>query len=310
MIRPILLSAALLAGTAYAQGGEAPFVVRETGEGFRRLADAVAAIGEGSGTIVIAPGRYRDCAVQDDGNIAYVAARAGTAVFDGGICDGKATLVLDGESARVEGLVFRNLRVPDGNGAGIRLQDGDLAVTDTLFENSESGILSGDDEGSEIVIDRSTFSGLGRCDRDLACAHSIYIGVYGKLTVTRSRFERGTGGHYVKSRAGVLEVRNSSFDDSAGRTTNYMIDLSNGGTGAITGNTFVQGKDKENYSAFIMIAAEDSWRPSTGLMISGNEASLAPGVDRNTSFVADASGDRIALGENRLGPGIEAFEQR
>src|SRR3546814_6040716 len=117
------------------------------------------------------------------------------------------------------------MRVPDANGAGIRLERGNLEVANSLFRNSEQGILTADDTASEIRIDRSTFQHLGRCDRGLSCAHSIYVGAYGKLTVTRSRFELGNGGHYVKSRAAKAEIRDNSFDDTGGRETNYMIDL-------------------------------------------------------------------------------------
>src|SRR3546814_6409499 len=77
------------------------------------------------------------------------------------------------------------MRVPDANGAGIRLERGNLEVANSLFRNSEQGILTADDTASEIRIDRSTFQHLGRCDRGLSCAHSIYVGAYGKLTVTR-----------------------------------------------------------------------------------------------------------------------------
>ena len=45
------------------------FSVMETGRTYARLADAVAAIGNRSGTIIIAPGMYRQCAVQEAGVI-------------------------------------------------------------------------------------------------------------------------------------------------------------------------------------------------------------------------------------------------
>ncbi|HEX8443898.1 MAG TPA: right-handed parallel beta-helix repeat-containing protein [Allosphingosinicella sp.] len=308
MKKLFLAGIALLAAPLSAQGG-APFVVVETGQGFARLQQAVDAVGDRDGTIRIAPGRHRDCAVQTAGRIAFVAAQPGTAVLDGAPCEGKAALVLRGRGARVEGLTFQNLRVPDGNGAGIRLEKGNLHVLETLFRNSEEGILSGDDLGSEIRIERSTFSGLGRCDRGLSCAHSLYIGNYGTLRVIRSRFEKGTGGHYVKTRTPKVEIVDSSFDDSGGRTTNYMIDLSNGGSGTIARNSFVQGRDKENYSALIMVAAEGVWHPSR-LTITGNQASVAPGFDKQTSFVADASGDAIRIAGNKVGARIKEFERR
>jgi hypothetical protein len=308
MKKLLIAGLAILAAPAGAQRG-APFVVQETGQGFGRLQAAVDAVGERQGTILIAPGRYRDCAVQTAGQIAFVAQQPGTAIFDGAACEGKATLVLRGAGARVEGLTFQNIKVPDQNGAGIRLESGNLQVSETMFRNSEQGILTGDDLKSQIVIDRSTFSGLGICPEGGSCAHSIYIGNYGKLSVTRSRFERGTGGHYVKSRTPIVEIVDSSFDDTGGKATNYMIDLSNGGSGTIARNKFVQGRDKENYSAFIMVAPEGVWHASK-LNVTGNDVSIAPGVDRKTSFVADASGDAIRIENNRIGPQIARFERR
>ena len=306
----LLVGGAVLATALGAQGqGGAPFQVTESGRSFSRLQDAVNAIGDRAGTISIAPGTYDQCAVQSAGRIAFVAATPGTAIFDGVTCEDKATLVLRGRGASISGLTFRNIRVPDANGAGIRLEKGDLDVTETMFRDSEQGILSANDAAATIRVSRSTFSGLGRCDRDLSCAHSLYIGEYGTLIVDRSRFERGRGGHCVKSRAAKIQVTDSSFDDTGGSTTNYMIDLSNGASGRISGNRFVQGKNKENYSAMIVVAAEGRSNNSTGLVIAGNEAVLAPGASP-TAFVADLSKDKLAIGANDLGPRIERFQQR
>lgn len=304
---------ALTIGTmtaAYAQSGQAPFTITETGQGFNRLADAVRTIGGSTGTIVIAPGTYRDCTVQTAGNITYRAAIAGRSIFDGGICEGKAALVLRGRSARIDGIIFQNMRVPDGNGAGIRIEKGNLSVNNALFRNSEQGILSADDPGSSITIDRSTFQHLGRCDRGLSCAHSIYIGNYGALSVTNSRFEKGDGGHYVKSRSPRATITKNSFDDTLGSTTNYMIDLPAGARGVISGNVFVQGKNKENWSAFIAIAAEGKVNSSAGLNIHSNSASFAKGVQRNTWFVADWGNDSLRIANNSLARGLTRYHKR
>src|SRR5688572_27136518 len=294
--RPLAFAGALAAlavpATALlAQDAPARYTVVETGQGFNRLQQAVDAIGDARGTIAIAPGRHADCAVQTAGVVAYLSAEPGAAVFDGRTCEGKAALVLRGRGAEVSGLVFQNMHVPDFNGAGIRLEQGDLTVAETWFRDSQQGILTGDDANGRLVIDRSTFTRLGTCDGPGGCAHSIYVGDYGHLRVTRARFEEGRGGHYLKSRAARADIASSSFDDSRGRATNYMIDLPGGAIGQISTNWFVQGRDKENYSAFIAVAAEGRVNPSAGLSIVGNDARLAPGVNRNTTFVADWSGE-------------------
>lgn len=305
--------ACLLTGSAGAIGQPAqtaPFTVAETGRAFAALQEAVNAIGSGTGTILIAPGTYRDCAVQTTGEVAFVARVPGEALFDAAICEGKAALVLRGRAARVEGLTFQNQRVAAGNGAGIRLERGDLTVRGAWFRDSDEGILAADDPRGTALVERSSFARLGRCDRGLSCAHAVYFGNYGAVVIRRSRFEAGRGGHYVKSRSARIEVTDSSFDDSQGRRTSYLIDLSNGATGLIANNWMVQGADKDTAGALITVAPEGRLHSAEGLRIEGNVARRAPGLWRTTALLADWSGDRIAFGRNLVGPGIRGYERR
>ena len=305
----LALLATLPATFVVAQDTSAPYLVVETGHGYTSLQAAIDAIGDGRGTIRFASLRFADCAVQSGGEITYQAAVPGQSILDGVPCEGKAALVLRGRAAWVEGMVFANIRVPDKNGAGIRLERGNLTVTQSWFRDSEQGILAGENPSGVISIDKSTFTRLGTCEGS-GCAHSIYIGEVGALTVTRSRFEAGTGGHYVKSRAPRVSVLDCSFDDTRGRASNYMIDLPDGASGRIAGNWMVQGRDKENYSAFIAVAAEHRNNPSGGLVVEGNDARFAPGVDRRSAFVADWSGDGVRLGANALAAGLVKYEAR
>jgi hypothetical protein len=308
----ILIAAAaamLLASPALPQTGGA-FTVVEAGRSYRSLQDAVNAVGDASATIRIAPGRYRDCAVQEAGVIRFVSDTPGAVVFDGGICEDKAVLVLRGRGAAVDGIVFTRTFVADGNGAGIRIEQGDLEVTRSMFVDGQCGILSAADPNAAIRIDQSTFARLGK-HPDGSGAHALYIGDYGRLTVTRSRFEQGTGGHYVKSRAPRIEIVDNSFDDSRGQETNYMIDLSNGATGRIAENAFVQGNGKENWTTMIAVAPEGTENPSAGLTVENNRASTVPAFRNETALVRDWSGQRIALRGNMLtGRMVEFARQR
>jgi len=284
--------------------------VTETGRSYSSLQSAINAIGNRRGTIAVAPGTYRQCAVQQAGVITYVTEKPGSAVFERKACEGKAALVLRGAGAEVRGLVFRGIYVPDGNGAGIRLEKGSLNIANSWFLDSQQGILTANDPGARIYIIRSTFSGLGTCENSSGCAHSIYTGNYGELTVKESRFERGQGGHYLKARAGNVTIEDNSFDDANGRATNYMIDLPAGSQGNIANNWFVQGRDKENYSAFIAVGAEDNLHSSDGLQVTGNEARFVPGLRRSSVFLADWTGARIALSGNALASGLKQYERR
>ena len=302
----LLLPALALVGAAPSR----PFTIAESGQGFATLDDALMAVRGSDATVLISPGVYRECAIQQAGRITFRAQTPGSVVFDGTACEEKAALVLRGAGSTVDGIVFRNLRVPDGNGAGIRIEMGDLTVVNSMFLDSQEGILGATDQPTRIRIDRSTFAGLGQCDETPDCAHSIYLANTGSVTITRSRFERGRGGHYVKLRSPRVEIVDNSFDDTAGVRTNYMIDLPEGATGRIANNVFVQGTRKENWSGLIVVAAEQRKFRSAGLAVEGNTASLAPGQAKSPAFVANASGERLAIGENRLGAEIRPYEAR
>ncbi len=304
------LPVALLTFGAAAQPVPDAFTVVETGKRFATLQDAVDAIGNRRGTIRIAPGTYRQCAVQEGGVIVYEATEPGSVTFMARTCEGKAAFVLRGIGAEVRGITFSNMQVPDGNGAGIRLEKGALNVAYARFQNSQQGILTANDPTGRIYITRSTFTGLGTCENDAGCAHSIYIGNYGSLTVRESRFERGTGGHYLKARSGQVTIENNSFDDANGRQSNYMIDLPAGSQGRIAENWFVQGRDKDNFSAFIALGAEDLLHSSDGLEVVNNEARFVPGLSRSSVFLADWTASRVVMQGNRLAGGIKPYEQR
>src|SRR4051812_40609347 len=116
-MRQLILLFALATPVA-AQGQARPFFVPELGKGFATLDDAVGAIRDGTATILIAPGTYRQCTVQTGGKITFQAREPGTVVFEKKVCEDKAAFVLRGRGSAVDGIIFRGYSVADGNGAG------------------------------------------------------------------------------------------------------------------------------------------------------------------------------------------------
>ena len=130
MSRLTLALALTLASPAAAQAQRVS--VPELRRSFASVQAAVSAIGAGRGTVRLAPGEYRECAVQEAGDVRIEAA-PGTVTFVGTACEGKAALVLRGWSTSVVGVNFRGIRVPDRNGSGIRHEAGRLTVERSRF---------------------------------------------------------------------------------------------------------------------------------------------------------------------------------
>ena len=137
----ILLTVALLAVALLA--GEAPIpaaartLTAGPGQAYPSPSAAVAAAQDGD-VIQIAPGSYYDC-IATGLRITI----QGPATLTDKTCEGKALLVLKGAGSVVRDLTLARARVPDGNGAGIRLEARDATIDRVRFENNEVAVLGG-----------------------------------------------------------------------------------------------------------------------------------------------------------------------
>lgn len=272
-------------------GGGLPFML-QSGGSFARLRDAVAKARDVD-TISIMPGVYEDCAVVSRGRLTLRAMVPGSVTFSKTICEGKAALVLRGEEATVEGIHFTGFTARDGNGAGVRLEEGDLYVRSSIFEDSDTGVISGNEQPGQATIEQSIFRRLGRCRPD-NCSHSLYMGRFAALTVRESLFEQGRGGHYIKSRTKKVDIEDNLIDDTKGTRTNYLIDLPEGAVGEIRGNALIKGAAGENRCCAIVVSAEYRENDAS-VLIEGNQfANLA---DRPVLLLGDYKG-QARLGAN------------
>lgn len=283
-----------------ARPGALRFQILRTRERFARLDHAVQVLADGD-TIVIAPGEYGDCATFTQNNITLRAAVPGRTIFNGGICSGKAALVVAQGSLTVDGLLFRNMRsIADGNGAAIRLEEADLVVRNSIFEDSDTSILTIQRPMSKVLIERSTFRRLGRCRPD-NCSHSIYIGLVGQLTIRQSRFTDGRGGHYIKARAMAVDISRNVIDDRNGRRTSFLIDLSNGASGSVHTNILIKGAHADNRCCIMSVAAEGTISEEA-LSIANNSVFNEQGS--SVIFVANPGKVPLDLANNTLGDDI------
>lgn len=161
---------------------------------------------------------------------------------DGKSAQGKAIWVFVGVNAVVDSIEFRDARVPDQNGAGIRVERGNLAVRNSAFFDNENGILSGGGPIT-VTIERSEFGRNGHGD---GYSHNIYIGAIDRLVIAASFFHEAKVGHNLKSRARETRIENSYFMDGPLGTASYLADFPNGGVVYLRGNLFHKGPNANN----------------------------------------------------------------
>ena len=210
----------------------------EVGEGraYALPSTAISAARPGD-TVSIQPGRYFDCAVIGTPGLTIegVGDATGVAMTDA-TCQGKAILVI-GADAVVRNLTLARARVPDGNGAGIRHEGGDLAVSGVRFENDQVGILSGATGGDVTIVD-SAFAGGGvGGERPKS---QVMVGALKALVVGHSSFSPASGG-MVSSNAATTQLTGNRFSVPTGqRPATMPIDVGDGALQLI-GNRFSVG---------------------------------------------------------------------
>jgi hypothetical protein len=177
---------------------------------------------------------------------------------DGAHAEGKAILVVRHGDVRIEGLEFRGARVPDRNGAGIRLEQGRLHVVRCRFFDNENGILTANFPATELIVQDSEF---GLAPAQVALPHLLYVGRIARFTLTGSHFSGGANGHLVKSRARENHVRGNRLVDGAGGRAAYELEFPNGGLAFVVGNVLGQSADTSNHTVLAFGAEGSDGRP-------------------------------------------------
>ena len=172
---------------------------------------------------------------------------------------GKGTWVIAGNGTVVENIEFSGARVPDENGAGIRLEGSGLTIRNCYFHDNENGILTGNNGTSDIRIEGSEFANNGAGD---GRSHNIYVGGVRSFTLQNSYVHHAKVGHNVKSRAQTNYVLYNRIMDERTGTASYEIDLPNGGRSYIIGNLIQKGVNADNPSviAYAAEGATNQWQ--------------------------------------------------
>jgi hypothetical protein len=239
-------AAALLLGLAAwgPASAQAPSVIRVGPGGEVATVAEAAALARDGDTVEVQAGDYAgDTTVweQQRLTIRAVGGRA-RLLADGKAAEDKGIWVIRNGEFVVEGFDFVGARVEAGNGAGIRFERGKLTVRDSKFIDNQMGLLTDNDAGSELVVERCEFAG----PKDgTHWYHNLYVGLIDKVTVSGSWSHNARGGHLLKSRARESHVLYNRLTDEGG-TASYELELPNGGKARVVGNLIEQTGATQN----------------------------------------------------------------
>lgn len=240
-----------------------------TGQQFSTISEAIAASRDGD-VVQVQAGTYTndfaaintDITLQSVGGMVKMVATASPS-------DGKAIFTTNAD-VTIQGFEFTGVRVPDQNGAGIRLETGNLTVLDSYFHDNETGILTAYDPNATLTIRNSEFAGNLATSTDPAggLSHGVYVGGIASVTIEDSLFRDAQLGHQIKSRAEETTITGSRFFDNDG-TASYSIDIPNGGKAVLTGNVIQQGENSQN-PVIVAFGEEGDLYSGSSLTMTGN----------------------------------------
>jgi hypothetical protein len=251
----------------------------------------------------IAPGTYFDCAIIKQNYVTIQGSGPGVVMTDRS-CGGKALLVVRGSDIVIRNLTLQRSRVPDGNGAGIRYEGGNMTVENVKFINNQDGILGAPDPDGTVRIIGSEFLQNGSCAG--ACSHGVYFNALKLLHIEKSRFFETKEGHHIKSRALRTEVIDSEIADGESGSSSYLIEVPNGGSLIVRNNKMQKGIHSQNQANAIMIGAEGTNQPTEEIIIANN--TFVNDQNRPTTFVHNITATPAQLIGNKFEGQVRPLE--
>ena len=256
--------------------------------GAATFGDAVHAAQDGD-TIHLPPGTLYACGVLTQRNLVIEGEGEGSVLSDS-MCEGKALLVARGDGLVVRNLVLARARVPDGNGAGIRLEGQGLTVDHVWFRNDEVGLLAGGNGAGAVRIRDCVFEGGGRPAPGPTAA--VLVGRPEVLEIERTTFS-GVKGAQVATSAGHTAILDSQIGVGTQPDAGAAVQAG-GGALVMRGTTVSIGPYSPPRGAAIVVTAGFVEVRDTRLVNdSGSPATL----------LLNWTGADAVLGGNRVLPG-------
>jgi hypothetical protein len=216
---------------------------------------------------------------------------------------GKATWVVAGSNVVIENVEMFGAKVPDRNGAALRLEGTNFTLRSAFLHDNENGILSGANTASNVTVEYSEFGHNGYGD---GYSHNLYIGNVGSLVFRYNFSHDANVGHNLKSRARVNTIAYNRFSSTApgqvGTTAagqpSYEIDLPNAGTSYVIGNVIEQPAVNQN-PTLLAYGEEGASNPAQDLYVVNNTF-LNDDSSRGTFVLVGSGVTRPVLLQNNI----------
>jgi hypothetical protein len=184
---------------------------------------------------------------------------------------GKGIWVIQGNDVTVENVEMYGAKVPDQNGAALRLEGTNFTLRLGYLHDNENGILTGANTASKILVEYSQFAHNGY---GTGYTHNLYIGNVGSLTFRYNYSHDANVGHNLKSRALVNLIAYNRFSSTpAGQPgsgqPSYEVDLPNAGTSYLIGNVIEQPSVNQN-PTMVAYGEEGATNPGKDLYVVNN----------------------------------------
>lgn len=221
---------------------------------------AAARVAQPGDVVEIDPGEYRDDSVVWRTPDLLVRGMGGTAHINGTgtrLVQEKGIWLIQADNVRIENVEFSGAVSRDRNGAGIRAEGDRLHVVHCFFHDNETAILANPIPGGSMTVEFSVFARNGHED---GRAHQVYVNAMAELKFRFNYLYDTRTGSALKSRATVNRIGYNRIVDGAKGTSNYALDLSDGGQAYVVGNVFEQGPGTGN-AALVAFAPESGRGP-------------------------------------------------
>ncbi len=259
---------------------------------------AAARAAQDGDVVLIEDGEYYDCAIWTASDLTIIGAGANVTITDT-TCQGKALFVVTGDRMTVRNLTLARARVPDGNGAGIRLEGQSLTLEQVRFVNNQVGLLAGaPGPGAEVRVSSCSFEKGGSGGPRPRFA--VSVGSSRVLRIEESTFD-GVEGGQIRSGADRTELLGNRIATGTGEAPAAAV-LATGGDVVMEDNLLTIGPNIPRPPAAVLATGQGAVELRRNRLINPS--------DEKVALLLDWTGSEPRLQDNHVEPDDDLWSDR